>query len=215
MPDNVQIATGDKLAADNVSEVQYLRVKLVDGTDNSTTVIPGGAGGIAADIRTAVDLTSVDFPLKRIHEGDAFTFQEVLFLGSAEIGSYLLTVTDNAKWPHFGYEIEGTFGFTAELYEGCEHSGGIALVSFNRNRNSGIAPSLILTDTYSAALVGGTRTVWQVAGSPTVAGNLFEGSKDDTEWILDQNVKYALKITSAAANNNVNVRFNWHEYTAE
>ncbi len=52
MSDNVTLpGTGEVIATDDVSTVQYQRVKLVDGTLNSTAAIPGDAtNGLDVDV---------------------------------------------------------------------------------------------------------------------------------------------------------------------
>lgn len=52
MADNVAITagTGTTIATDDAGGAQYQKVKLVDGTADSTTVIPGGANGLKVDL---------------------------------------------------------------------------------------------------------------------------------------------------------------------
>lgn len=56
MADNVDVTpgTGATIATDDVSTVHYQRIKLVDGTLDSTTAIPGSAEGlkVEADVPT-------------------------------------------------------------------------------------------------------------------------------------------------------------------
>ena len=54
MADNISVTqgTGTSIATDDVGGVQYQKVKLVDGTADSSTVIAGGAGGLEVDLKT-------------------------------------------------------------------------------------------------------------------------------------------------------------------
>lgn len=55
MADNVTLpGAGAVIAADDISSVQYQRVKLVDGTADSTTAIPGSTRGLTVDPRPLV-----------------------------------------------------------------------------------------------------------------------------------------------------------------
>lgn len=64
MADNVAVTagTGTTIATDDVSAVHFQKVKLVDGTADSSTVIPGGAEGlkVETDVPTnpAIDYAS-------------------------------------------------------------------------------------------------------------------------------------------------------------
>lgn len=59
MADDVQITqgSGTTVATDDVAGVHYQRVKLVDGTADGTTPIPGGAGGLLVDLGSNNDVT--------------------------------------------------------------------------------------------------------------------------------------------------------------
>ncbi|MFH0980111.1 MAG: hypothetical protein V2A79_01050, partial [Planctomycetota bacterium] len=53
MADDLTILTGDEVATDEIAGVHYQRVKLVDGTPDSTTPIAAGAGVKANGMRVA------------------------------------------------------------------------------------------------------------------------------------------------------------------
>lgn len=155
---------------------------------------------------------SLDFPHHKVHSGDAFSFQEILSLGSAEIGSYILTAPSTGKEAHLSFNAWGTFGFTMDLYEGSDATAGTAATPYNRNRNSATAAGLSFSKAATGGTTQGTKIATREAGSPTVAGALEESARDGSEWVLDQGVKYVLKLTSSAAANKVSVRLGWYEH---
>lgn len=156
---------------------------------------------------------SLDSAHRAIHDGNAFTFQEVLSLGSAEIGSYILTAPSTNKQVHLSLFAQGTFGFTFDLYKGSDATAGTAATPYNRNGNSATSPGLGLSKTATGGTTQGTKIGAGERGSATVAGVLDEGSYNGCEWVLDEGTKYVLKLTSSAAANKVSVRLNWYEAT--
>jgi hypothetical protein len=147
-----------------------------------------------------------------IHEGDSFSFQEVITLGSAATQDYLITVADTTKWPHFGWIIEGIAGVTVELFEGTTHTGGTPQTAYDRNRNTANTPGMTIHKGPSGG-ADGTKIAWRKSGSGTSSGKLSGTSIEIAERVLKQNTKYLLRVTSAAASNDINVVFNWYEHT--
>jgi hypothetical protein len=65
MADNVVIneGTGTPIAADEIATVKYQRVKLTDGTADSTTPIPGDGSGLSVQGQVAADVAVVGRPV--------------------------------------------------------------------------------------------------------------------------------------------------------
>lgn len=64
MADNVTLpGTGVVVAADDVSGVQYQKVKLINGTADDATAIPGGAAGLLVQGQAAADAAVAGNPL--------------------------------------------------------------------------------------------------------------------------------------------------------
>lgn len=158
-------------------------------------------------------LMVIDYAHHEIHEGSDFTYDDVITLGSGATQNYVLTVPDTGKWAHFGYEIDGIFGVTVELYEGSDRTPTTLQASFNRNRNSSKTATMTVHKGYSGGTTDGTRIMWRKAGSGTTSGKLAGKAGDDTERVLKQNTQYTLRITSAAASNDINVKLGWYEHT--
>ena len=171
--------------------------------------------GADIDVAHACDLTTLDYSHVAIHDGNAFAFKDILSLGSAEIGSYMLTTPNTTKHVHFGYDVDSSVGFTFDLYEAVNGSGAIAQTVFNRNRNLATAAGMVLHKGCSADCTAATKISQGLAGIGGLASKLAGSMAESSEWVLKQNTKYVLKLTSAAASNKVVVKFNWFEHEPE
>lgn len=158
-------------------------------------------------------LMTVDYAHHEIHAGSSFAYNDVITLGSGATQDYLLTVPDTAKWPHFGYEVDGIFGVTLELFEATDKTGTTLQTAYNRNRNSAATPTLAIHKGTSGGTADGTRIAWRKGGSGTANGKLAATVHDTDERVLKRNTKYILRLTSAAASNDISVRLDWYEHT--
>ncbi len=156
-------------------------------------------------------LMVIDYAHHEIHAGSSFAYNDVVTLGSGAAQDYLLTVPDTAKWPHLGYEIDGLYGVTLELFEATDKSGTTIQTAYNRN--SAVTPTMTIHKGTSGGTTDGTRIAWRKSGSGTSAGKLAATVHDTDERMLKRDTKYILRITSAAASNDVSVRFDWYEHT--
>jgi hypothetical protein len=158
------------------------------------------------------EAVTIDRPHDEIHEGDSFTYQDVITLASAATQDYLLTVANTTKWPHFVFEVEGTFGITVELYEGADRTGTSAQSIINRNRNSATTAGMTVHKGTSGGTTDGTRIQWAASGSGAAAGRLAGALREVSEMLLDQNVKYIFRVTSDANSNRIAVKLDWYEH---
>lgn len=156
---------------------------------------------------------SLAFEHREIHEGDAFSWSEVITLGSAATQDYLITVADNEDWPHFAYAVDASFGVTVDLYEGADRTGTTIQTAYNRNRNSANTAGMTIHKGHSSGTTDGTRIFTAKSGTGAAGGRLSGSSAEATERILKQNTKYIFRVTSAAASNDISIRFNWYEHT--
>lgn len=160
-------------------------------------------------------LVTIDTPHHQIHEGEQFTFQEVIQLGSAGTQDYILTVPA-ATFPHFGYKVDGIYGVTIEMFTGTGFTQSAAASTvFNRNMASAKTPGMTIKKGHDAGSGDGTRFVWRKAGSGTSAGKLQGSASEASERILNASTHYLFRITSAAASNDISVEFDWYEEGAD
>ena len=158
-------------------------------------------------------LVTIDLPHHQIHEGESWSFTEVITLGSAAVQDYLITIPAGV-YPHFGYAIEASFGITVELFEGTNKTqSASALVMQNRNRSKQltVTPLATIHKGTNAGTTDGTRILHKKSGTGTTQGKAAGQSADARERILNAATSYLFRITSAAASNDVSVEFDWYE----
>lgn len=156
-------------------------------------------------------LVIIDSTHYMIHEGKAFSFSEVVTLGSGGTQDYLIIVGEN-KRPHFEYSIEGSFGVTLEMFEGTGKTQSAAAETVvNRNRDSSVTSETVLKKGTNGGSGDGTKIVWRKSGTGTAQGRLASSVVTRKERLLALETAYIFRITSAAASNDVSVEFDWYE----
>lgn len=153
---------------------------------------------------------------KEIHEGNSFSYRDVITLGAAGVQDYLITTPNTTTWAHFGYEFEGQSEVLLDFYEGTDKS-GVALQSnvFDRNRNTHNAATTTIHKGTSGGTVDGTLILSRVSGSATGAGKGGAQVGEGQERVLKQNTKYIFRLTSAGASNKISLRLSWYEHVSE
>jgi hypothetical protein len=177
-----------------------------DGSGKRITIFPDGASQYLQGV------VNIDWAHQEIHEGDAFDWSEVIILGSGATQTYLITTPDSADWLHFSYVVEGSFGITMDIYEGADRSGTTLQTMLNRNRNSANEATGTLHKGTSGGSTDGTLIRTWKSGTGAAGGKTSGTSGEATERILKRNTKYLVRITSAAASNDVAVQFGWYEH---
>ena len=162
-------------------------------------------------------LQTIDYSHHEIHAGSHFTYTEYDGdLDNLAVIEILITTPDTTKWAHMIAAITGALSTTVEFYETCTHTAGAAKTAYNNNRNSATANTTTLavsnddnadgTPIYSVQFGISTG-----GGASGVSGG---GSlRADGEYMLKQNTKYLLRVTSNADNNVVSVMLGWYEHT--
>lgn len=159
----------------------------------------------------------VDNAHHEAHEGYAFTYHDVVTLGSGSYIEYLIITPNTSRWTHFGYELEGIGPLTIELMESSgSRSGSTIQTAYNRNRNStNISPGTLLYKITSGSDTTGSRIFWWsggVANNKTTNG-INVGSR--SEVILKQNTNYMIRITSGMATNITSLVLDWYEHISK
>jgi hypothetical protein len=156
-------------------------------------------------------MKTIDYTHYQIHAGCHFFVRECL---SSESGGasrlYVITTPDSSVWAHFFCKITVKAEATVTLTEGITTSDdGTVIPAINRNRNSALTATTIVTHTPTTP-TGGTTLYSYSLGHGTDIGGIGE---DFTKIILKQHTKYALRIldTSGAANS-LDCILNWYEH---
>lgn len=197
---------------------------VVTHTDDDTNLDGLTAQNVAAGLYARVDgsimkplrmdasthsMQVIDYAHHETHAGSHFDYCEQVALGNGSARDLLIVTPDTLTWSHLLFRIRSSGESNYNLYEGAVTSNdGTQVVTFNRNRNSaGTANTLI----YHTPTVGttGTSICMQHFGAGQRSGGDERG---DNEWVLKQNTKYLLRITSEAAANDVSTNINWYEH---
>jgi hypothetical protein len=156
----------------------------------------------------------VDIGHHEIHEGDTFTFCEVISLGNGASQDYIITTPNTTKWAHFGYNVDFNDGAGLfYMYADSDRAGTTLQNVYNRNMNSATVNTTTVKKDQTGGTTDGTVICTKRAGSgKTLAGVASSGS----ERVLKQNRKYLIRLTNATTStNNVSVEFTWYEHTSE
>ncbi len=211
--------------ADNAFAV---RLVTYDGKDFYNAMFSGGGGGVPNPLDINMrgyndtnwqpvgldeitrSLNYLDHSHHEVHEGDAYTYCEQNTLNADATRDLLIVTPDTGVWGHFLWRIRGSGEASMALYEGTTTSNdGTGVTEVNRNRNSANTSDLVVTHTPTITGVG-TVICMQHFGSSQKAGG---EERAVNEFILKQNTKYLLRVTSEAASNDLSTEIDWYEHT--
>lgn len=175
---------------------------------NNGNIVPAQGDGVSSALMV------VDPVHHEVHEGDHYKFC-VINESLADAGQlrYILTTPDTTKLSHLVFDIVGSLKTKIQLYEDTTHTNGALQTSYNSNRNSsnlaGMTIHLALSD-----VADGTEIDCYSFGSSTigVTGGRGGQSRGDSEWVLKQNTRYLVKVTSGNNANNVSLKLSWYEH---
>ncbi len=157
----------------------------------------------------------------QVHEGNHFTYsQSDADFDIADAVELLIITPNTTKWAHMIFDIEAVLDTTVEIYENTAAAGHTVLAAqtaFNNNRNSGTSNTTTI-NTHNDDGADGTLIFKSVFGVSTGTGiNHITGGGAERareEWILKQNSKYVLKITSGTDNSVMSLKLSWYEHTS-
>lgn len=179
----------------------------------------GTGAGEDADVRidaSTSSLQTVDYEHHELHAGNHYTYTQVDSDFDIADAVELLIVTPNTTtWAHMVIDVEAELDTNVKFYEGATHTVAAAQTAYNNNRNSantntttinthnddGADGTLIFESQFGINTGGGANTV--------AGGGANRGSQ---EWVLDQNNKYLLVVTSGSDNSSMTIRLSWYEH---
>ena len=158
-------------------------------------------------------LVTIDFIHHEIHEGNSYTVN--VYDGDVDIVApkYMsFTAPDTATRCHIVFASSSDNGFLMQLYsEPTINAAGNAVASFNRNRNSVNAASLLVKEDCTTTN-DGTLMIAEFSGGSTAVPSRGAGSTQTRdEWILKQGKTYLTKLTAIVDNSRVNISATWYE----
>jgi hypothetical protein len=175
----------------------------------------------------------IDYSHHEIHAGSAFTchYSQTTPTAVGEMTMIAFNTPNTSKWVHMFASFSSTAASIATIYEAADLDvgEGTQLTIYNRDRNSSTASTVTSIENPAVANKATSFSVAQAAGATlsttnpiykrylgaAAAGADTGGeSRDDNEFILDQNVQYAFVIENTTADDNThNIVLNWYEHT--
>lgn len=190
-------------------------LKRISSRVKLSNVVGPAANGISVTFSTAVEsitgaLKVIDYPHHEIHEGNSFVASQQVSLSSAT-RKYLITTPNTHKRAHFTFRVRSSVEANVVLYENpTDVSGGTALASYNRNRNSSTTAGITVTyaPTEGGSFAAGTAIFEEHFGS----GKTGADSVAREEFILKENEQYLFYVTTEASSGDVSVILDWYEH---
>lgn len=197
---------------------------IITTSDSEVMVVDSDGDIITIDEVTGA-ITTIEYEHHEIHEGCAFksdiNTEDLKNEGANNALHISFTTSNMARWTHL--VVYGWASGAADLSIVEAPTGGVAggsnLAVFNRDRNSSTASTMISTDDTAAnqltqdatAPTGGTEIHhWKLgAGKNKIGGD----NRGNEEFILRQNTKYSLRMTSAVAVTRAQLTLEWYEHT--
>lgn len=163
-------------------------------------------------------LVITDFSHHETHEGDHYSFHYVDDdFDVADAIEFLIVTPNTTKWAHMVVSVQAELDTNVKLYEGATHTVAAAQTVYNRNRNSSNTNTTTVNthnnDGADGTLIYENQFGLSVGGG--AVGSSGGESRGDMEWILKQNEKYLLVVTSGTDNSSLSIRLSWYEHTSK
>ena len=208
---------------------------------SNTKLIMGRYGtvvGEIADVRidpATHALSTIEFEHHKIHGGDSFAvfFSNITTNDDDHRSCIGFTVPNTAKWSHLVITISASAAaeFFLEEAPTIDNDDGTEQVVYNRNRNSANTSGMLSLETVPQAGEVTTFLEAEIAAATYTPGTVLEYvqlggstgpkalggvSRGTEEWILDEGVKYLLRMQNIGGNINVHtINMNWYEHIAK
>ncbi len=160
-------------------------------------------------------LKAIELEHSRLHDGNHFTYTQVdADFDIADAVELLIVAPNTTTWAHMIISVAAGLDTNVKLSESATHTVLAAQTAYNNNRNSATANTTTI-NTHNNDGADGTVIEEIQFGISTGAGansNVGGGaSRGDLEWLLKQNTKYLLVVTSGTDNSVLSIRISWYE----
>lgn len=185
---------------------------VVEGDNHDLRNLSRGERAVRIDKSTR-SLMVLDYEHHEIHAGSMFrlfTYNDALASASAINISVVTPNTDEEV--HMVVVFSGTGEFLGGMYEGATVVDGAAATPLNKHRSSSNVSSCTckIGVTVNAA---GTILSRTYLGSGIGSGAHGGADRDISGWILAPNTIYLFRLTSQAADNEVEIELTFYEHT--
>jgi hypothetical protein len=170
-------------------------------------------GSVALGTTDDHPMVAIDVEHKEIHESEHYFYSDSVELGSAATQDYMLTTPNTTKWIHMTMAATGSAITQVQVYEDGDRTGTTLQTSYNNNRNSSNTTGLVIHKATSGGTTDGTL-IWQMkSGAAQGASREGMNAGRGDEFIMKQNKKYIIRITSGTAANLTNLQLSWYDHT--
>jgi len=159
-------------------------------------------------------IVCIDHSAHEICEGNKFYAEHVdAAMANAAKIEMLIVTPNSTKWAHAFIGVSVTGASTLQIYEAPTVTNpGTPLVKVNRNRNSDIAATVVITHT-PATTDDGTLIQTKYCGATGKFSADGEDQRNENMWLLKQNTKYLVRLTADADGIKGKIFCNWCEHT--
>ena len=172
----------------------YLGSQYILDRDGDYLKIDGSTGSIQ----------SMNFSDHSINEGDYFSLAAYdADLDIADSIAYILTTPNTTAWSHIVLEVYGSLKTLMEIHETTTHNNNSEQTAYNNNRNSTDTTALIIYTSYNDG-ADGTLIYSEALDGATLTSQ---------RWVLKQNTKYSIIVSSLEDNNVVSSLLSWYDKT--
>jgi len=156
----------------------------------------------------------IEAPHAFIHNGETFRYSNPVTLGSGASQDYLITTPVSGKSMHLILSIDGVAVTSFFVYEASDRTGTTLQTYYNANRNSANPSTATIHKGTSGGTTDGTLISSYASGTSTNQSKGSSNVSHDSEWVLKQNTKYLIRITSGTAGNLCNLYLEWYEHVS-
>jgi hypothetical protein len=153
----------------------------------------------------------IDFDHHQLHEGETHKAEEVnltLGTGTVKYGITVPVFANPINGPHMVVSVDTYDGAALiQIYEGATFSGGTAMATVNRNRNSSATVAATTFKTGVTSTNGTLIDSFFVGGGVKTSGV----NRQASEWILKSNTIYRVDVIGLGASTDVIVAFDFYE----
>ena len=158
--------------------------------------------------KTTRSVMTIDFAHNEAQDGSSYHCSDVQSVDTTT-QKWMITTPDTTKWAHMLFSVECTGEMTILVTEGADRNGTNALDEVNHNRNSSKVAGVAVHRDVAAGTTDGATTVFTQRTGTNWASSTARGTN---EYILAQNTKYVISVTTYAAVF-VSLELDWYEHT--
>jgi hypothetical protein len=165
--------------------------------------------------RATNTIQTIDYSHHEIHAGSHFFYFD--YDNDVDVSApkyYRLTTPNTTKWVHLTVTLYSEGVGTWGIFENpTVNAAGTTATTFNNDRNSGTAATLVVATDPTSTSDGTLIKVWRTGSGTTGPSRVGTENRSENEIILRQNEDYFIKFTPDADNAKTKIELEWYEHT--